>query len=151
MTIFCFVFFFFCFCFFFFLFVKTKMSICRYSVIFYILPMMLLMVQKRRMDLQIAFLCLSYYGFRNHCRKYNSEIRYDFIDIIDRLCIIYICSHFIYEYYHDIIVWIALLYMIFIYFLVIPRVSLFSKIWFHCSFHLVTLCSSLNLLSSCRL
>ena len=126
---------------------NMTLNLCRYTVSLYLLPMILLIVKKKEVHLQLAFLCLSYYGFQNHCRGYNTEIYYDFIDIIDRFCIIYICYYFIYNYYYSFIVWFALFYMIFVYFIFIPKLKLSLKIIAHCSFHLVSLASALILLA----
>ena len=119
---------------------------CRYSVILYLLPMLVLLLQGEKVHLQFAFLFLSFYGYRNHCRKYDSDIKYDYIDLIDRFAIIYICIYFIYYNYDSIIVCFSLYYMIFVYFIIIPKQKLQHKIYWHCSFHIVSLLSAILLL-----
>lgn len=121
-------------------------NFCSITSISYSLPGFFLLVTKQYI-LASLFILLSIFAFLNHTRHYTPEPIYDIIDIIDRILIIIICFYFIYNYYNFCIVWIAISYMIVVYFLVIPKCNnITNKQLLHCSFHLVTSLSALSIL-----
>ena len=120
-------------------------SWCSITSISYSLPGLFLLVTKQY-TLASLFIMLSVFAFLNHTRPYTPKPLYDTIDIIDRILIVIICSYFIYFYYDFTIVWIAISYMIIVYFLFIPKCNTMKeKQLFHCSFHLITSLSALSI------
>ena len=125
---------------------KCFINLCSITSISYSLVGLVLLMIKQYI-LASLFIMLSIFAFLNHTRNYTPKPTYDTIDIIDRILIVIICSYFIYNYYNFCVVWIAIGYMMIVYFLFIPKCNnIQNKKLLHCSFHLITSLSALGII-----
>lgn len=116
----------------------SKTNCCQLTGIAYTIPGMFLVFSEEYL-LATFFLMLSLFAFLNHQRPYTEKPIYDSIDIIDRVLITIICAYFLFYYYDFHIIWITLVYMLSVYFLIIPNCQTIQhkQLW-HSSFHIMT-------------
>ena len=117
---------------------------CQWTAITYTVPGLFLLFTEESLLLATLFLMLGLFAFLNHQREYTEKPLYDSIDIIDRVLITIICPYFLFFHSDFNIVWISILYMLTVYFLIIPNChTIQQKQLCHSSFHLVTSLSAL--------
>ena len=121
----------------------SKTNCCQWTGVSYTLPGLFLVFSEEYL-LATFFIMLSLFAFLNHQRAYSETPLYDSIDIIDRVLITIICAYFLFFHCDFNIVWISILYMLTVYFLIIPNCETIQhkQLW-HSSFHLITSLSAL--------
>lgn len=113
--------------------------ICVYSSLLYLIPGIYFIFVLEEYFLSYLLILLSIFASINHSRIYCDKPYYDFIDLMDRLLIVCICSVILFYYYDCFFLWFSGIYLIFCYYLLIPRIKTrLIKVSVHSTIHIIT-------------